>query len=80
MTADSSWTPEDIVAQVDSARASDANPVARLVRQAASAAGSFGGSGGQSDTARAVVVGALIAAALAYLGRRLYRAVFTQHV
>jgi protein SCO1/2 len=60
MIADSSWTPAEIVARLDAQRGRAGNPFAGL----------------DPSALRALVFGALVCAALIYLARRVYRAIF----
>jgi protein SCO1/2 len=61
--ADTSWTPDEIVADIDAEHARASNPIARLQRAL-------------SGDVRALVIAALVLVALVYLARRLYRAIF----
>jgi len=78
MLADQSWTPAEIVDQIDAAHGRASNPLARVSRWLA-AAGSAGNSAGQFGVLREFIVLAIVAAALAYLVRRLYQAIFAEH-
>lgn len=78
MIADPSWSPEELRARIDAEHARANSPLTRLALWPARAApGLFGGNFAGSSGVRALILAALVAAALVYLARRLYRAIVT---
>jgi protein SCO1/2 len=81
MITDTSWAPDEIVAQIDAQHGRASNPIGRLnlwLSKTASAV--CGNDVGQFSGLRDLIVVAIIVGALGYLARRLYRAIFAQHV
>jgi protein SCO1/2 len=68
--ADPSWSPDEIVADIDAGRANASTPLAALRRLTRSLE-QFGGL-------RALVIAGLVLSAIVYLARRLYRALFVR--
>ncbi len=80
MIADPSWTPEEIVGQIDAIDGRGTNVAARFALwMQRTAAGVLGIEPGRWDGLRDIAIGALVVAAMAYLVRRLYRAIFAEH-
>jgi len=70
MIADPSWSPDEILAAIDAEHARANNPLARLGLLT---------DGSATGGLNALVVVALVLAAIAYLARRLYRALFARN-
>jgi protein SCO1/2 len=80
MITDTSWSPQEIIAQIDAQHGRASNPIARFnlwLSKTASAV--CGNDVGQFSGLRDLVVVAIIVGALGYLARRLYRAIFAEH-
>ncbi len=81
MITDTSWAPDEIVAQLDAQHGRASNPVARFnLWLSKTAAAVCGNDVGQFSGLRDLIVVGLIVGALAYLGRRLYRVIFIQNM
>jgi len=79
MITDTSWAPDEIVAQLDAAHGRASNPIARLNLWLSKAASAVCGNDiGQFSGLRDLIIVALIVGALGYLARRLYRAIFAE--
>ena len=81
MITDTSWAPDEIIAQLDAQHGLASNPIARFnlwLSKAASAV--CGNDVGQFSGLRDLIVVAIIVGALGYLARRLYRLIFAEHV
>lgn len=77
MITDTSWAPDEIVAQLDAQQGRPSNPIARFNLWLSKTASAVCGNDiGQFSGLRDLIVVALIVGALAYLARRLYRAIF----
>jgi cytochrome oxidase Cu insertion factor (SCO1/SenC/PrrC family) len=79
MITDTSWAPDEIVAQLDAEHGRASNPIARFnlwLSKTASAV--CGNDVGQFSGLRDLVIVAIIVGALGYLARRLYRAIFAE--
>jgi cytochrome oxidase Cu insertion factor (SCO1/SenC/PrrC family)/Cu/Ag efflux protein CusF len=80
MITDTSWTPDEIVAQIDAQHGRASNPIARFnlwLSKTASAV--CGNDVGQFSGLRDLAIVAIIVGALGYLALRLYRAIFAEH-
>lgn len=80
MITDTSWAPEEIIAQLDAQHGRSSNPIARFnlwLSKTASAV--CGNDVGQFSGLRDLIVVAIIVGALGYLARRLYQAIFAEH-
>ncbi len=81
MITDTSWAPNEIIAQIDAQHGRASNPIARFnlwLSKAASAV--CGNDVGQFSGLRDLIIVAIIVAALGYLARRLYRAIFAETI
>ncbi len=81
MITDTSWTPNEIVAQIDAQHGLASNPIARFnlwLSKTASAV--CGNDVGQFSGLRDLIVVSILIGALGYLARRLYRAIFVENV
>jgi len=76
MITDTSWAPDEIIAQLDAQHGRASNPIARLNLWLSKAATAVCGNDiGQFSGLRDLIIVALIIAALGYLARRLYHAI-----
>ena len=81
MITDTSWAPNEIVAQLDAQHGLASNPIARFNLWLSKTASAVCGNGiGQFSGLRDLIIVAIIVGALGYLARRLYRAIFVQNV
>ncbi len=81
MITDTSWAPNEIIAQLDAQHGLASNPIARFNLWLSKTASAICGNDlGQFSGLRDLIVVATIIGALGYLARRLYRAIFVQNV
>lgn len=81
MITDTSWAPSEIVAQLDHQHGLASNPIARFNLWLSKTASAVCGNDiGQFSGLRDLIIVAIIVAALSYLARRLYRAIFVNNV
>jgi protein SCO1/2 len=81
MITDTSWAPDEIVAQLDAQHGRASNPIARFNLWLSKTASAVCGNDiGQFSGLRDLIVVAIVIGALGYLARRLYRAIFVEHV
>jgi protein SCO1/2 len=81
MITDTSWAPDEIVAQIDAQHGLASNPIARFNLWLSKTASAVCGNDiGQFSGLRDLIVVVLIVGALGYLARRLYRAIFVGNV
>ena len=81
MITDSSWTPEEIVGQLDGLDGRSSNPLVRADRWLEKiGAAAFGNAAARFLSLRDLIVAAVVIGAFGYLVRRLYVALVARHV
>jgi protein SCO1/2 len=81
MITDASWTPEELVGQLDALDGHATTPIERAERPLATiGAAIFGNDTARLSSARDLAVAAIVIGALGYLVRRLYVALAARHV
>ena len=80
MITDTSWAPDELIAQIDAQHGRANNPIARFNLWLSKTASAVCGNDiGQFSGLRDLVVVVIIIGALGYLARRLYRAIFAEN-
>jgi hypothetical protein len=81
MITDTSWSPDELIAQIDAQHGRASNPFARFNLWLSKTASAVCGNDiGQFSGLRDLIVVAIIIGALGYLARRLYRAIFVEQL
>lgn len=81
MITDTSWAPAEIIAQLDYQHGLASNPIARFNLWLSKTASAMCGNNlGQFSGLRDLIIVSIVIGSLAYLARRLYRAIFVQNI